>query len=60
MVELCKEDLFRGKNNVTIGKERNRAPTRLQKATEDQDEAVALMVPVAKQPLTIMEWIVAP
>ncbi len=45
VVELCKEDLSRGKSDLTTVKERIMARfTRLQKAKEDQDEAVALMV----------------
>ena len=45
VVELCEEDLSRGKINLNTVKERIRARySRLQKAYESSDEAVALMV----------------
>ena len=45
VVELCEEDLSRGKINLNTVKERIRARfNRLQKLMEDPDEAVALMM----------------
>ena len=45
VVELCEEDLSRGNINLNTVKERIRARfTRLQKLTDDPDEAVALMM----------------
>lgn len=44
VVELCEEDLSRGNVNLGTVKERIRARyTRLQKANQDMDEAIALM-----------------